>query len=301
MVLSSQEPQRRNVPLSPWRRKMHEVIFEADTPAGKLFDLVVLMAILASVAAVMLESVESIESRHGAVLRTLEWFLTLLFTVEYGARILSVGKPKAYVTSFLGLVDLMAILPTYASLFVEDAQYLLVIRAIRLLRVFRIFKLARYVGDGQILLLALRASRPKITVFVGGVLTLVLISGTLMYLVEGEESGFSSIPMAMYWGIVTLTTVGYGDIVPTTVIGRFLAGAIMIMGYGIIAVPTGIVTVELSNLRGGIAFSSQSCPQCSREGHMTDAVFCKYCSALLNEPESPNPAGKAPSSALKQS
>ncbi len=270
---------------------MHEVIFESDTSAGKLFDLAILIAILASVSAVMLESVESIAVRNGNLLRTIEWFLTLLFTVEYGARIISVGRPRAYMTSFLGVVDLMAILPTYASLFVEDAHYLLVIRAIRLLRVFRILKLARYVGDSQILLLALRASRPKITVFVGAIITFVLIAGTLMYLIEGKESGFTSIPLSMYWGIVTLTTVGYGDIVPHTALGRLISGAIMILGYGIIAVPTGIVTVELSQLRGGVAFSNQACPQCSREGHMTDAVFCKYCSATLNEPDQPSDTG----------
>lgn len=266
--------------VSGWRLRMHEIIFESDTRAGKLFDVALLWAILFSVVAVMLESVKDIEALYGNVLRNVEWFFTILFTVEYIARIISVGRPLKYMTSFLGIIDLLAIIPTYLSLFVAGAQFFLVLRTIRLLRVFRIFKLARFLGEADVLRRALKASRFKITVFLGVVFSSVVIMGTAMYLIEGSENGFTSIPRSIYWAIVTLTTVGYGDIAPRTVLGQVLASVIMIMGYGIIAVPTGIVTVELS--QAGKPVTSQACPSCSLQGHDGDAVYCKHCGARLD-------------------
>jgi len=265
-----------------WQKKLHEIIFEADTPTGKAFDVVLLINIGLSVFAVMLESVESISIRYGNLLRTMEWMFTFLFTLEYLLRIISVRKPLGYVFSFLGIIDLLAILPTYLSLFFVSTQALVIFRAIRLLRIFRVFKLARYLKEGRIISLALKASRFKITVFLTGVMSVVLIMGTLMYLIEGAENGFTSIPRSVYWAIVTLTTVGYGDIAPQTIPGQMVAAAIMILGYAIIAVPTGIVTSELSKVVEKEA-STQSCPECSREGHDVDAVYCKYCGAELNE------------------
>ena len=270
-----------SVPLEPrWRSRLHEIIFEADSREGKVFDLALLACIVASVVAVTLESVAGIRAEHGPALRTLEWIFTALFTVEYVLRLICVGRPFRYATSFFGVVDLLAILPSYLSLFFAGTQSLVVIRALRLLRVFRVLKLAHFVGAERMLGAALRASFRKIVVFLGTVATLVLIIGALMYLVEGSDSGFTSIPVSVYWSIVTLTTVGYGDIAPQTVLGRFLASLVMIIGYGIIAVPTGIVTVELANVRNR-PVSTQACPQCSREGHDTDARFCKYCGAGL--------------------
>lgn len=211
---------------------------------------------------------------------TTEWFFTLLFTIEYVLRLLSVGKPLAYTTSFFGVVDLAAIIPTYLSLLLPGAQYLLVLRLLRVLRVFRVLKLAHYLSEADVLLAALRASRTKITVFLFTILTLVVILGSLIYLIEGEEHGFTSIPRSIYWTIVTLTTVGYGDIAPQTGPGQVLAAIIMIIGYGIIAVPTGIVTAELTRTERQHV-SGQACPQCSAEGHDPDAQYCKYCGAEL--------------------
>lgn len=262
-----------------FRQKFYEIIFEADTPAGKAFDVALLVVILLSIVAVMLESVNSLQIKYGALLRTLEWIFTVLFTIEYVARVLVVKHPRRYIFSFLGLVDLLAVLPTYLSIFITGSQYLLAVRIVRLLRVFRIFKLSRYVGEADVLKRALKASRHKITVFLLAVISIVIITGTLMYLVEGPENGFTSIPISIYWSIVTLTTVGYGDIAPQTVLGQTLASLIMIMGYGIIAVPTGIVTSELSRAHSPV--STQVCPNCLREGHAPDAVYCKYCSAKL--------------------
>jgi len=263
-----------------WRTRLHEVIFEADTPEGKAFDVALLACIVASVLTVVLESVPEVRARHGGLLRGLEWTFTLLFTVEYALRLLCVGRPLRYATSFFGVVDLLAIVPTYLSVFFAGAQSLIVIRALRLLRIFRVLKLAHFVGEAQMLRAAVHASLRKITVFLGVVLTIVLIVGSLMYLIEGEASGFGSIPQGMYWAIVTLTTVGYGDIAPQTITGRMLASIVMVLGYGIIAVPTGIVTVELAQARRA-AVSTPSCPQCAAEGHDPDARFCKHCGALL--------------------
>jgi voltage-gated potassium channel len=263
-----------------WRYRVHEVIFEADTRAGKAFDVMLLAAILLSVLAVSLETVEAVRERIGGALRFTEWVLTALFTIEYALRLLCVRRPSAYARSFFGVVDLMAILPTYLSLVVPGTHSLVVIRALRLLRAFRVFKLAHLLREANVLMAALKASRPKITVFVGTVLTIVVIIGATMYLIEGEENGFTSIPRGVYWAIVTLTTVGFGDIAPQTVAGQMLAALVMVLGYGIIAVPTGIVTVELSRAHDR-TISTQACPDCSAEGHDADATFCKHCGAHL--------------------
>ncbi|NIW35225.1 MAG: ion transporter [Gemmatimonadetes bacterium] len=270
----------RGYPGPGWRRTLHEVIFEAETPAGKGFDLGLLLAIVLSVAAVVLESVAGIRARHGAALRAVEWFFTILFTVEYVLRLMSVQRPLRYALSFFGIVDFVAIVPTYLSVLLPGAQSLIVVRALRLLRVFRVMKLVHFVGEARMLRAALRASSRKIVVFLGTVLTLVLIIGALMYLIEGETSGFTNIPVSIYWAIVTMTTVGYGDIAPATVPGRMLASIVMIIGYGIIAVPTGIVTVEMANVRRR-PITTQACPVCGRDGHDRDAKHCKYCGSML--------------------
>jgi voltage-gated potassium channel len=262
-----------------WRARLHEVIFESDTRAGRLFDVALLLAVLASVLAVMLESVGEVRARHGDLLRVLEWAFTIAFTIEYVLRLVAVDRPGRYVVSFLGVVDLLAIVPTYLALVVPQSQSFMVIRVIRLLRVFRIFKLAQFLTEAQVLLTALRASRRKITVFVGGVVAVVIVVGAAMYVIEGEAHGFTSIPTSMYWAVVTMTTVGYGDIAPRTPLGQLLASLLMILGYGIIAVPTGIVSVELAQASRGV--SRQACPGCGAEGHDPDAAHCKYCGVAL--------------------
>jgi len=271
---------RDELPRRPWRARLHELIFEADTPSGKAFDLVLLAAILLSVAAVCLESVRAIREAYGTTLRVLEWTLTIAFTVEYVLRLIAVKRPWAYARSFFGVVDLLALLPTYLSLFLAGTPSLLVVRALRLLRIFRILKLSHYVGEARMLRAALAASQRKITVFLGVVLTCVLIAGALMYLIEGEEHGFTSIPRSVYWAIVTMTTVGYGDIAPQTVTGQFVASMLMIVGYGVIAVPTGIVSVAMND-----AFrrstNTQACPACGAGNHADDAIHCKYCGEKL--------------------
>ena len=264
-----------------WRYRLHEIIFEADTRAGKCFDIFLILAILASVLVVMLDSVAAIGSSYGSFLSILEWGFTLLFTLEYGLRLICVKKPLKYAISPLGLVDLLAILPTYISLVVPGSQYLIVIRVLRVLRVFRVLKLVSYLGEASVLTRALKASRHKIIVFLITVLTLVVIFGSLMYLIEGGENGFTSIPKSIYWAIVTMTTVGYGDISPQTAVGQALAAMIMILGYGIIAVPTGIVTSEITRASQK-AITTRACPGCMAEGHDPDALFCKFCSAQLN-------------------
>lgn len=263
-----------------WRTRLHEVIFEADTRAGRRFDVVLLVMILLSVLAVCLESVRGLREAYGNELRAAEWVFTGVFTLEYAARLLSVRRPARYAVSFFGLVDLLAILPTYLSALVPGTQSLLVIRALRLLRVFRILKLTHFVSEGRMLRAAMRASARKIIVFLGVVVTTVLIAGAVMYVIEGEENGFTSIPVAVYWAIVTMTTVGFGDIVPHTVLGRVVASVLMIMGYAIIAVPTGIVTVELG-AAARLATNTQACPNCGAEGHDDDARFCKHCGSAL--------------------
>lgn len=267
-------------PQSHWRTRLHEVIFEAETPAGKAFDVVLIWCVLVSVAAVMLESVSRLRETYGGLLLFIEWFFTILFTIEYIFRLISVSRPLRYALSFFGLVDLLAIAPTYLSLLFPGTQYLLTIRVLRLLRVFRVLKLTEYVSEAAVITSALRASRRKISVFLLAVLSLVVIIGSLMYIVEGEEHGFTDIPTSVYWAIVTLTTVGYGDLSPQTALGKALASIVMILGYGIIAVPTGIVTVEISQAARK-EVSTQVCPECSAEGHDYDAVHCKYCGTKI--------------------
>ncbi len=267
-----------------FRYTLFEIIFEADTPLGKMFDIALLVVILLSVLAVMLESVSQISLAYGELLTAFEWIFTGLFTLEYILRIYSIRRPWNYIFSFFGVIDLLAIAPTYLSLLFSGTHVLAVIRVFRLLRIFRIFKLARYLSEASMLLRALRASRPKITVFLFFVLTLVVIVGSLMYLIEGPEHGFTSIPTSIYWAIVTLTTVGYGDITPMTMLGKFLAGLVMIMGYGIIAVPTGIVSVELGKVSSKVHLNTQACDACGRDGHDDHAVYCKFCGYKLEKP-----------------
>ena len=265
---------------STMKTRLHEIIFEAETPAGKAFDIGLIFTILLSVLVVMLESVASIRQQYGPVLVAMEWGFTIAFTIEYLLRLCCVGQPLRYAGSFYGVVDLLAIIPTYLSVFLLGTQYLLVIRTIRILRVFRVLKLVQYWSEARTLSHALHASRRKIVVFLYVVMILVIIIGSLMYLIEGEKNGFTSIPRSIYWAIVTLTTVGYGDIAPATDLGQTLAALVMIIGYGIIAVPTGIVTAELAR-ESHTSLSTQACPECASEGHDADAVYCKYCGAKL--------------------
>ncbi len=266
------------------KEKIHEIIFEADTPMGKAFDVALLILIMASVLVVMLESVHNLQTRYSSFFYALEWGFTIVFTIEYILRLYCVYRPIKYASSFFGIIDLLAILPTYISLFIYGTQYLLVIRGLRLLRVFRIFKLGHFLAEADTIVKALRASRAKITVFLTFVLLLVIVIGSVMYLVEGgQNDGFSSIPRAIYWTIVTLTTVGYGDITPVTELGQFLSAFIMILGYAIIAVPTGIVSAEMvADMKGISRRNTQACRYCGREGHSDDAVYCKYCGERLN-------------------
>lgn len=266
-----------------WRHKLHEVIYEADTKLGKWFDVVLLLLIIMSVLMVMLESVPSIDQKYHPYLDIIEWIITILFSLEYFLRILAVKKPIIYIKSFFGIIDLLAILPKYISLFAFGTQSLVAIRALRLLRVFRILKLTRYTHEANILMIALRRSRPKILVFISTVLIICIIFGSIMYLVEGSKSGFTSIPRSVYWCIVTLTTVGYGDIAPITAIGQFIAAFIMILGYGIIAVPTGIVTAELARSFQNKKTNTQACPNCMNENHMDHAIHCHRCGKVLND------------------
>ena len=270
---------------SPWQRKLHEIIFEADTRAGKWFDITLLILIILSVAAVMLESVPSIDLLYGEELRILEWIFTILFTLEYIARLVSTGKPLKYVFSFYGIIDFVSIMPTYLGIFITGTHTLSIIRSIRLLRVFRIMKLARFIGEADVLIKALKASRAKIVVFLFAVLSLTFILGTLMYLIESPESGFTSIPRSIYWAIVTLTTVGYGDITPDTVLGQTLASFIMIIGYGIIAVPTGIVSAEYTmvNKKNNNFDKGRSCEDCGADVMRNDADYCRKCGHKLND------------------
>ncbi len=267
------------------KEKIHEVIFEADTYYGKLFDVALLIVILASILVVMLESVETYRSSFLEVFQTLEWTFTIIFTIEYLLRLYCVYRPLRYATSFYGIVDLLAILPTYLALFISGTQYFIIIRGLRLLRVFRIFKLGHFMVEGRILTAAVAASRAKITVFMIFVLLMITIIGALMYLVEGgQNDDFSSIPRSMYWAVVTLTTVGYGDITPQTNLGQFLSAAVMILGYTVLAVPTGIVSAEIisSERERSKMGNTQACRFCGKEGHDNDAAYCKYCGERLH-------------------
>ena len=267
--------------LTGWRKRGHEIIFEADTRAGMAFDVSLIFAIIASTLVVMLDSVASIRASHSGLLRGAEWTFTILFTIEYALRLMCVARPIRYARSFFGVVDLLSILPTYLSLFLPGARYLTVIRTLRCLRIFRVLELATYLEEIESLTAAMKASRRKILVFVFGVIALVVVLGSVMYLVEGADNGFTSIPRSVYWAIVTLTTVGYGDISPRTDLGQAIAAGIMILGYGIIAVPTGIVTAELTHVGKAKPSSRRACESCSAEGHDLDAEFCKRCGEPL--------------------
>ncbi|HEY0707126.1 MAG TPA: ion transporter [Polyangia bacterium] len=267
-------------PPPSFRQRLHEIIFESDTRAGRAFDVTLLWMILLSVAAVMLESVASVRARYGDILRVAEWTFTVIFTIEYLLRLLALKRPIAYVFSFFGLVDLFSFVPTYLSAFFPGAQALIAIRAFRVIRLFRIFKLVSHMRQAKVITTALSLSRPKIVVFLLGVFAIVTTMGSVIYLVEGEENGFTSIPRSIYWAIVTVTTVGYGDLFPKTPIGQVIASIAMILGYAIIAVPTGIVSVDLAEASRQIA-SGQACPTCGKEGHDEDAAFCKRCGAKL--------------------
>jgi voltage-gated potassium channel len=267
-------------PDGKWRVRLYEIVFESDTKAGRTFDVTLIAIIVLSVLVVILESVASIRARWGGELRAAEWVFTVLFTAEYLLRLAVVRHPLRYARSFFGIVDLLSVAPTYLSLLVPGTQGLLVLRLLRILRVFRVLKLAEYLEEAQALGTALKSSRRKILVFILAVVTLDVILGAMMYLIEGPENGFTSIPISIYWSIVTLTTVGYGDISPQTPLGQAFASLIMIIGYGIIAVPTGIVTAELS--RGApLPVSGQTCPSCAAEGHAPDARFCRRCGSRL--------------------
>lgn len=268
-------------PPKDWRFKLHEVIYESNTPAGKAFDIGLLIAIFSSIIVVMLDSVIGIHRQYGKLFNIMEWIFAALFTVEYILRLVSIRKPISYVISPLGIIDLIALLPSYLSIFFIGAQSLLVFRALRLLRVFRIFKLGHFLTEINFLTQALKNSVRKISIFLLTVLTITVILGSIMYLVEKRENGFSNIPESIYWAIVTITTVGYGDISPITPLGKFVASVVMLIGYAIIAVPTGIITHDIAVAARQKKELPESCPSCSREGHDSDALFCKYCGSSL--------------------
>lgn len=272
-----------NKNLNRWRQKTYEIIFKADTPWGKRFDIILLSVILISIVLVMIESVPSYQSLYGQPLRQGEWIITILFTIEYILRIVSSPKPLKYLFSFLGIIDFLAVIPTYLGLIVPDAQALAVIRAIRLLRIYRILRLYHFIRAGRLLILSLQRSARKILIFMMFVVILVILLGSIMYVVEGGENGFYSIPLSIYWAVITLTTVGYGDIVPVTALGKFISIFIMLLGYSIIAIPTGIVSVEMSNTFNRPPDEPQKCPQCGEANHAPGANFCRVCGARLKE------------------
>ena len=280
-VAQSEFAARYGKPEGSWRLRIYSVIFESDTVAGRLFDLALIMLILASVAVVILDSMQSLGTRHAGLFNALEWTFTILFTIEYALRLACIRHPLRYATSFYGVVDLLAVLPTYLAFLVPSAAALVNVRLLRLLRIFRILKLSAYVSEFAYLGESLLASRRKITVFIGFVLVVVAVLGSVMYVVEGPENGFTSIPVAMYWGISTMTTVGFGDITPKTGLGRFIASCMMLLGWGILAVPTGIVTAEMTARHLRRSVPTLKCPACLGEGHDADARFCKRCGSEL--------------------
>lgn len=264
------------------RKKIFAVIFGTGTPAGRSFDKILLTLIIISVTTVILESVSSLRANYHDFFFSVEWFFTIVFTIEYILRVSTSPKPWKYISSFYGIIDLLAILPSYMALLFDTSTFLLTLRALRLLRMFRVFKLGRYVKESAVLVKALQLSIHKIIVFFGAVLTLVLILGSFLYMIEGEENGFTSIPQSIYWAIVTITTVGYGDIAPATVLGKILASIAMLTGYSIIAVPTGIISVEISKaVKSGRAMASKKCEGCGHSEHDSDATYCKICGARL--------------------
>ena len=278
------DPLRDRPPRGGRRARLHAIIFGVRSPAARRFDVALLLVILLSVLTVLLESVPAINAAYGTPLRVAEWLFTIAFTVEYGLRLWTVAHPRSYALSFFGIVDLLAILPTYLSALVSGTQSLAAVRGIRLLRVFRVLKLVRHMTEARALTAAIVASRPKIVVFLTGVISVAVIFGTVMYLIEGDDAGFTSIPTSIYWAVVTMTTVGYGDIAPRTALGQFLALALMILGYAIIAVPTGIVSAELSRAGSQArprASSRRSCQECGRSRLAPDAAYCDACGTEL--------------------
>lgn len=280
----------RTKPEKGWKDKVHEIIYEADTPMGKWFDILLFILIIISVLLVMLESVKWIDATYHRTLFVLEWIVTILFTIEYIARIVTIKKPWKYIFSFYGIIDFLSTIPLYLSYILAGSQVFLAVRSLRLLRIFRILKLVRFLGEASQLRKALKDSREKITVFLFAVFLVAVIMGTIMYYIEGEEAGFTSIPTSIYWTIVTLTTVGYGDIAPITPQGQFIATMIMLLGYGIIAVPTGIVTAEMGKQKGETSVqddekfvhaNTQACKTCATEGHRDDAKYCYNCGSEL--------------------
>jgi voltage-gated potassium channel len=265
-----------------FKQQLHTIIFEAETRGGKAFDVALFIMIMGSIAVVMLESVAALDAKYHRLFYALEWFFTIVFTVEYALRIYSIGTPMRYIWSFYGIIDLLAILPTYLAIFFAGSHMLVTVRILRLLRIFRVLKLSRFMSESNALLMALWASRRKISVFLFVVFLITIIMGTLMYLIEGKENGFTSIPLSIYWAIVTLTTVGFGDITPKTELGQALAAFIMILGYGIIAVPTGIVSSEMVKANNQDSGTTDSCHNCGAEGHRLGAKFCYKCGHVLD-------------------
>jgi voltage-gated potassium channel len=274
-------PPSANPDSQSWQAKLHEIIYESEKPEGKAFDIALLSCILISIIVVILDSVQSLHAKYGGLFYILEWVFTVIFTIEYILRLICIRRPLKYVFSAFGIIDLLAIIPTYLSFVIAGAQSLLVLRALRLLRIFRIFRLVHFLSELRFLSVAVSSSLRKISIFILFVLTLVVILGSIIYLVEGPENGFTSIPQSIYWAIVTITTVGYGDIAPATPLGKVIASFVMLLGYGIIAVPTGIVTTEMAMAVRKNEQSNQACPSCGREGHDRDAKHCKYCGAAL--------------------
>ncbi len=281
--VTSQPPSARALgrPSGPWRGRLYDIIFESDTPAGRAFDIGLMLVIIASVLVVMLDSVAPLAHRYGAVFDGLEWLFTALFTLEYVLRLSSVRRPFVYATSFFGVVDLLAVMPTYIATFAPELAVLIDIRVLRLLRVFRVLKLGAYMEEFQFLAHAFADSRRKILVFLSAVLTAVLVGGTVMYVVEGPEHGFTSIPMSVYWAVTTMTTVGFGDVVPKTDLGRLIASIMMMLGWGVLAVPTGIVTAEMTLRQSRREHAQRTCPACRAAGHDAEARYCAHCGAPL--------------------
>lgn len=285
-------------PDTGWRLRLYTIIFEADTQAGRRFDQTLIALILLSLLVIIADSVEPLSAGHKSLFVALEWSFTVLFTIEYVARLVCVRHPWRYATSFFGVIDLLAILPTYAAFFFPELAFLIGVRTLRLLRIFRVFKLTLYVNEYMMLARALRASARKIFVFLSVVLMVVLVMGTIMYVVEGPRNGFDNIPVAVYWAITTMATVGFGDIVPHTGVGRFIASIMMLLGWGVLAVPTGIVTMEmtLAQRSMGNLVTTRTCHECLTEGHEVDAKYCKQCGAKLppwQSDESPNRSAHA--------
>jgi voltage-gated potassium channel len=277
------ESERFGRPDAPWRQRLHAIVFESDTAAGRAFDITVIVAILLSVVVVVLDSMSEVRAAWRPWLDRAEWVFTALFTAEYLARLIGVRRQLRYAVSFYGVIDLLSVLPSYLAVFMPGTQLLLAVRVLRLLRVFRIFKLTAYLAESSALGAALVASRRKILVFLGFVLLMVLVMGTVLYVVEGPQNGFTSIPVSMYWAVTTMTTVGFGDITPKTDLGRLVASAMMLLGWGVLAVPTGIVTVEIGEQRRRAELGRGTCGQCGLVGHEADARYCRRCGGKLGD------------------